>query len=99
MFAPLLEKAYAKLNSCYEFLDGGDTVDAIIDMSGGKSYIIIILYIINIIALVFYLGVHERFKTKEKDTNEFVDQKVLWDIIFKAFVLKSLGGASIDVWI
>ena len=38
MFAPLLEKAYAKLNSCYEFLDGGDTVDAIIDMSGGKKY-------------------------------------------------------------
>ena len=38
MFAPLLEKAYAKLNSCYEFLDGGDTVDAIIDLSGGNSY-------------------------------------------------------------
>ncbi len=47
MFAPLLEKAYAKLNSCYEFLDGGDTVDAIIDMSGGKKFIIIIFFWYN----------------------------------------------------
>ena len=35
MFAPLLEKAYAKLNGCYEFLDGGDPVDAMIEMTGG----------------------------------------------------------------
>ena len=37
MFGPLLEKAFAKLNSCYEFLDGGDAVDAMIDMTGGIS--------------------------------------------------------------
>ena len=35
MFAPLLEKAYAKLAGCYEFLEGGDIVDAITDMTGG----------------------------------------------------------------
>lgn len=36
MFGPLLEKAFAKLNSCYEFLDGGDPSEAMIDMTGGK---------------------------------------------------------------
>lgn len=35
MFGPLLEKAYAKLNSCYEFLDGGFAIDSMIDMTGG----------------------------------------------------------------
>ena len=37
MWGPLLEKAFAKLNSCYEFLDGGDALDAMIDMTGGVS--------------------------------------------------------------
>ena len=35
MFGPLLEKAFAKLNGCYEFLEGGDPIDAMIDMTGG----------------------------------------------------------------
>ncbi len=37
MFGPLLEKAFAKLNSCYEFLQGGNPIDAMIDMTGGVS--------------------------------------------------------------
>ena len=38
MFGPLLEKAYAKLNICYEFLNGGDPIDAMIDMTGGYKF-------------------------------------------------------------
>jgi hypothetical protein len=34
-----LEKAYAKLNLCYEFLNGGDPIDAMIDMTGGIKYL------------------------------------------------------------
>jgi len=35
MIFPLIEKAYAKLFLCYEFLIAGDAVDAIIDMTAG----------------------------------------------------------------
>jgi len=37
MFGPLLEKAFAKMNICYEFLEVGDAVDAMIDMTSGIS--------------------------------------------------------------
>ncbi|XP_041364337.1 calpain-A-like [Gigantopelta aegis] len=39
-WCPLLEKAYAKLYSCYEAIDGGRIHHALVDMTGGISELI-----------------------------------------------------------
>ncbi len=36
-FVPLLEKAYAKLNGCYAFTDGGEAPDAMTDLTGNGN--------------------------------------------------------------
>ena len=69
-YGPLLEKAYAKLATCYEFLIGGNLSDSLVDLTGGVS---------------------ELFKLKELEISE----RELWEIIFKSFQMKSLGGAVI----
>ncbi|KAK7111530.1 calpain-1 catalytic subunit-like [Littorina saxatilis] len=41
-WVPLLEKAYAKLHGCYDLLDGGRIHEALIDLTGGISELLIL---------------------------------------------------------
>ena len=36
-WVPLMEKAYAKLHSCYEILNGGSMAEALVDLTAGVS--------------------------------------------------------------
>eukprot|EP00163_Fabomonas_tropica_P001464 TRINITY_DN110_c0_g1_i1.p1 TRINITY_DN110_c0_g1~~TRINITY_DN110_c0_g1_i1.p1 ORF type:complete len:1356 (+),score=541.37 TRINITY_DN110_c0_g1_i1:948-5015(+) len=37
LWVPVVEKAYAKLNTCYENLDGGSVSQALVDLTGGTA--------------------------------------------------------------
>ena len=87
MFAPLLEKAYAKLNLCYEFLNGGDEVDALIDMTGGVH---------ERFKIKRPSRVGSNLKQLKDDFINYVSKEKLWKIIFKSYGMKSLFGASIE---
>lgn len=79
MFAPLLEKAYAKLFTCYEFLIGGDFKDALVDLTGGVDETFSI----------------KDLKSSRDEQSICPDVDYFWEIIFKSFRMKSLGGAII----
>lgn len=37
MWVSLIEKAFAKIRGCYEKLNGGNTSEAMVDLTGGVS--------------------------------------------------------------
>ena len=80
MFGCLLEKAYAKLNSCYEFLVSGDPNDCLTDLTAGVKD-------------SFDL---KRCLANPNDKDKFVDPKTYWEILYKGNSLNSLSSCSAD---
>lgn len=76
----LVEKAYAKLNTCYELLSGGSLVDALIDLTGGVHE-------------TFKLAETYRGLLETQNGDEVVEK--LWESMLACFSIKSLGGAVI----
>ena len=76
----LLEKAYAKLYSCYELLEGGYQEDAMVDMTGG---------VVEVFDLTKIVKKQKTDKTKKHNTN------VLWHMINKSFKMGSVCATSI----
>jgi calpain-5 len=85
MYGPLLEKAYAKLFSCYEFLIAGESIDAIVDFTGGLFERFNLFNIRNEI----------KENNKKCISNEPVDKTSLWDLIFSSFFMKSIMATCI----
>ncbi len=73
-------KAYAKLYTCYELLDGGFQEDAIIDMTGGVTELFDLEKIIKIQKI-------------ENSKNNNIN--VLWKMINKSFEMGSVCAATI----
>ena len=84
MFGPLLEKAYAKLNMCYSYLDGGESFDAMVDLTGGVHESFDVKYS----PPQNEDGVDDGVKSLEPDK--------LWETMYKSFFMKSLMGCAIS---
>lgn len=90
-FGPLLEKAYAKLACCYEFLNSGDPTVAMTDLTGA------VCETINIAKCRenSKLGIYARAPHPD-DADTVDDIESLWIIINNSFNMNSLMSASIN---
>lgn len=87
MFGPLMEKAYAKLNGCYQYLDGGEAIDAMIDLTGGVHESFQVKYNPN----------QKKDDDSVDDGTVSLEPNQLWEVMYKSYMMKSLAGASIKV--
>lgn len=87
LFGPLLEKAYAKLNRCYEFLNGGSLVNSLVDLSGGFNQKI------KLKELFCDEEIVHGHRDEVVDMNSRKDY--LWDIITNSLEMKSLTGTVV----
>ena len=85
MYGPLLEKAYAKLFTCYEFLIAGESIDAIVDFTGG------------LFERFNLSNIRHNIKENSKKlvNSEPIDKTSMWDLIFSSFFMKSIMATCI----
>ncbi len=97
-FGPLLEKAYAKLAACYEFLNAGDPEDAMTDLSGAVCETFDLKKCLEITE-------NEDEEDDDEDAEEFDDENAdnqaldldsLWELILRSFTMKSLMNSSLN---
>lgn len=84
MFGPLLEKAYAKLNMCYSYLDGGESFDAMVDLTGGVHESFDVKYS------------PQQNEDGVDDGVKSLEPEKLWDTMYKSYFMKSLMGCAIS---
>jgi len=84
----LLEKAYARLCGSYEVLDGGLTIEALIDMSGGMEEEFSLNEIKN----------STGYRLKRDTDLPIPDQQTFWDILVHARKKQSVIGCYIEVF-
>ena len=82
MFGPLLEKAYAKLNTCYEFLIAGEASDAMVDLTSG-------------VCERFYLSEIRQTVSAPLSQTKLSDKMCLWNLMFTAYFMKSLMATCV----
>jgi calpain-5 len=81
MFGALLEKAFAKLATCYQYLIGGNANDAMIDLTGGCHE-------------TFDVDLSDG---SDNDGKNNVDHETLWQVMFSSHKMGSLMASAIDV--
>ena len=102
-FGPLLEKAYAKLYGCYEFIDGGNPADALTDLTGAISE----YFDLRKCAQLTYdssnsdevdeeteVGDEASDDANEDNSTISTDLETLWQFILKSNQMKVLMNAS-----
>ena len=99
MFGPLLEKAYAKLNRCYEFIDGGSLLNALIDLSGGVGHRVRLRELLSDDDDDNETAAAAATTTAaDEAANEVVlpdREEYLWELLVSSLEMKSLTGAVV----